>query len=121
MLASSLSKTDSICGAIIFLPSDEVSITKAMQVKTQITCAAPIEHTYYAADLGSKDLCALCATENANVLQNLKKKFKIVLLICMDCLKDGKEPVCQDPLALKVKIKCIFNRYYPGVQYYLFW
>ena len=103
LLASSLSESDYTCGSYLFPPADEISITNSMSVKTQITCAAPIELAFYAAELGRKDLCALCAAENAHVSQELKKKFKTVLPICDQCLKTGKEPICQRPFGKKTK------------------
>ncbi|KAL8593751.1 hypothetical protein ACOMHN_032357 [Nucella lapillus] len=72
-----------------------------LAIKTQITCANPIELSYYAADLGRKDLCAYCGTQDAYTDAELKQKFKTVLPMCDPCMQEGKLPITQRPFGKK--------------------
>ena len=63
-----------------------------MVLRPNLQCAMQIELCYYGADIGRKDLCSHCATEDAIVCVELKKKYKTVLPICDDCKEKGKKP-----------------------------
>ena len=44
-----------------------------------------------------RDTCAFCGAEEAVVDGDLKKKFKTVLPLCLECRNDGKEPIVHRP------------------------
>ena len=96
LLATVLSEFEYTCGSHIFPPHSE-PITKSIQVKTNITCATPIELSYYGdKHLGKKDLCAYCASEGGHIDSDMKKKFQRVLPICSTCA-NTKKPICMRP------------------------
>ena len=82
-LVVSLSEYDYTCGAVM--------------VRASLTCAMPVEIPNYGSELGRRDICALCAAEEAETDQELKKKYKTVLPICITCKEVGKTPVIQRP------------------------
>ncbi|KAL8607708.1 hypothetical protein ACOMHN_039382 [Nucella lapillus] len=100
LLATTLSETDYSCGSHLFPPAAELLVNN-LAIKTQITCANPIELSYYAADLGRKDLCAYCGTQDAYTDAELKQKFKTVLPMCDPCMQEGKLPITQRPFGKK--------------------
>ena len=57
---------------------------------------------------GTRDICALCAAEEAETDQELKKKYKTVLLNCITCKEEGKTPVIQRPLGKQLARFVIF-------------
>lgn len=87
-----MSEYDYTCGAPVLPPSNAFSSN--VVVRASLTCTMPVEIPYYGSELGRRDICA---AEEAETDQELKKKYKTVLPICIACKEEGKTPVLQCP------------------------
>lgn len=94
-LVTSMSEYDYTCGAPVLPPSN--TLHNKVMVRAFLTCSMPVEIPYYGSELGRTDTCAHCAAEEAETDQELKKKHKTVLPICIACREAGKTPVLQRP------------------------
>ena len=90
----SITESDYTCGAGI-LPINH-AYTQKVVVRKELTCADEVEIAYYSANLGRKDICSYCAIPEAIVDADLKKKYKTVLPICVEC-HTTKEPTTRMP------------------------
>ena len=87
------------CGSVLLPPSSPHY--KTIMCRLGICCETPIQLPYYASGLGKSDLCCYCASEDGEVEQELKRKYKTVLPLCVTCKKNGKLPVVQRPYGKK--------------------
>ncbi|PJE77315.1 hypothetical protein CI610_03768 [invertebrate metagenome] len=71
-------------------------------VRMTLTCANPIEVPFYSASLGRLDLCYYCGGCDGEVDQELKKQYKTVLPVCLECL-EHEQPPCYRPYGKKSK------------------
>ena len=88
------------CGAPVTTP--ESTLHGKVVIRPQLTCAAPVEVSYYSSNIGRKDICSFCASIDAEVDSILKKSFKTVLPICKDCKGQGRVPVTMRPYGRNV-------------------
>ena len=96
LLAVTVSEYEYSCGSTLFPPSCH-NLIKELTINQYLSCQQPVEVSYYASDVGRKDLCCHCAGINAIVDPALKKQFKTVLPICDSCVADRKVAVTQRP------------------------
>ena len=99
-LVTSMSEYDYTCGAPVLPPSN--TLHSKVMVRAFLTCSMPVEIPYYGSELGKKDICAHCVAEEAEIDQELKKKYKTVLPICIAC-EEGKTPVLQCPFGKQLQ------------------
>ena len=92
-LVTSMSNYVYTCGAPVLPPSN--TLHSKVMVRAFLTCSMPVEVPYYGLELGRKDIRAHCMAEEAEIDQELKKKYKTVLPICIACKEEGKTPVLQ--------------------------
>ena len=52
--------------------------------------------------LGHIDLCTFCGVEKSETDQELKKKYKTVLPLCINCRNEGNIPFVQRPYGKRV-------------------
>ena len=85
------------CGAPLLPPNHPLIHT--VMLRGNLTCASPIELPFYgtSADVGRKDLCAHCGIEGGEIDNELKKCFKTVLPICVQCKAMGLDCIVQRP------------------------
>ena len=103
-LITSLSEFDYTCGSPILPPKHY--LVKKVSCRPNLQCGTHIEIPYYSptVSVGRKDLCCVCAIEEAVASNDLKKQFKTVLPLCRDCEIKGKSPVKLRPYG-KVRAK----------------
>ena len=56
-------------------------------------CENTIELPYYSAGIARIDLCCYCAAEGISVNEDLKKQFKTVLPVCVQCVEQKNRTV----------------------------
>lgn len=96
LLASLMSEFEYTCGSPLTSPGS--ALHSKYTTRPGMFCNTPIELCYYSSTLQCpKDLCTYCSDTGAEVDQNLKKKFKTVLPICVECVGKGKKPIAQRP------------------------
>lgn len=94
-VALATSEFEYTCGSPLLPPQN--NLYKTVMCRANITCSFPVELQYYSSGMGRNDICCLCATENATVDQELKKKFKSVLPLCDICQNQGGNSVVARP------------------------
>ena len=94
-----MSKYEYTCGSSILPPSHP--IYGKIMCRMDITYETPIQLLFYSSGLGKADLCCHCASEDGEVDQDLRKKFKTVLPICSECKQKGKTAIVQRPYGIK--------------------
>ena len=98
MLARNVSSFEYSCGSFLFPPSEKRKLAKAMNVRPNLLCGMHVEIPYYGnGDLRRSDICSHCGGINAEINSELKKKYKTVLPICDNCIKEGKTPFVARP------------------------
>lgn len=65
-----------------------------------MNCIFFIEVLYYLSGIGRGDLCVYCVIEDSQCNMDLKKKYKIVLLLCGNCWMVGK----------KIIVYCLYGK-----------
>lgn len=100
-LCLAYSEYDYTCGAPLLPPEHPMS--QSIHMKPGLACLTPVELSYYSANIGRKDVCAHCGEEDGHISADLKKKYKTVLPICIDCEGAGKIAVVQRPYGNKGK------------------
>ena len=102
ILARNISSFEYSCGSELFPPEEKRKLAKAMTLRPGLTCADQIEVPYYGeSNVGRKDLCSHCGSNNSAKSEEMIKKFKTVLPICKTCTEKGKEPFTQRPYGKK--------------------
>ncbi|XP_033753308.1 uncharacterized protein LOC117336780 [Pecten maximus] len=99
-LAELMSEYIYTCGSPLTPPGHGLH-GKAL-VRMTLTCANPIEVPFYSASLGRLDLCYYCGGCDGEVDQELKKQYKTVLPVCLECL-EHEQPPCYRPYGKKSK------------------
>ncbi|KAK6174900.1 hypothetical protein SNE40_013462 [Patella caerulea] len=99
-LILTVSESEYTCGAHISVPGD--ILDGLVHVRQYITCAMPVEVSYYSSNISRNDICCYCSGNNAEVSQEKKKQYKTLLPICMDCQKE-EEIICYRPYGEKSK------------------
>jgi hypothetical protein len=97
-LVLEFSQYDYTCGSPILPP--EHNLVNKVTVRPDLSCAQPMEIPYYSSNLGRKDLCGICGTEESLSPLELKQQFKTVLPICNSCTAQCKSPITQRPYGL---------------------
>jgi hypothetical protein len=83
------------CGSPLLPPRNK--LYRTIMCRANITCSFPVELQYYSSGLGRNDICCLCSNDNAEVDQELRKKYKTVLPLCEICKSQGKKTVLARP------------------------
>lgn len=89
------SEFDYTCGSPLLPPQN--NLYKTVMCRSNMTCSFPVELQYYSSGLGRNDICCLCADEDAEVDQELKKTYKTVLPLCDNCKNQGKTSIVSRP------------------------
>ena len=69
--------------------------------RLQMACNTPVEFAYYAENNPinvQKDICCHCANPGAEKDPEMKKKYRIVLPICVNCKNLGKDIKKRNPI-----------------------
>ena len=98
-LALAMSEFDYTCGAPL-LPQDH-TMARKLVVRPTLKCSVPVEIPYYGAALGAVDICSFCGGEGADPKTDLKKQFKTVLPICVNCESKGNKAIVARPYGKK--------------------
>ncbi|WAQ96968.1 hypothetical protein MAR_029658 [Mya arenaria] len=98
-LITLLSEDEYTCGSFITVPNS--SLHNKVHVRLGITCETSVELAFYRSDFAKADLCCFCASDNAKVDAELKKRFKTVLPTCETCIEKGLEPIHARPFGAK--------------------
>ena len=94
-LALALSEYEYSCGAPATPPSH--SLSGKVFMRLNLTCESIIELPYYSSSIARTDLCCHCAAADTPVDQELKKQYKTVLPVCVQCAKKNLMPPCLRP------------------------
>jgi len=90
-----VSENDYTCGSFVTEPGS--SLHNKVHVRLGLTCETPVELAFYRSSFARTDMCCLCASADADINEELKKRFKTVLPICRSCTDKGFEPVHARP------------------------
>ncbi len=87
------------CGGHILPPDNPMH--RSVDVKLSVNCGDPIELAYYSSKLGRAAIFCHCGGTGVTQNNALKEKFKTVLPMCTDCMKNGLLPITARPYGKK--------------------
>ena len=88
-----------ICGGSF--ADDESYLRHSVIVRRQLTCAQPIETTYYSSKIRLPDICFHCGSTSGAALAdltNMVDKFAQVRPLCVHCQAQGLKPSTRAPV-----------------------
>jgi hypothetical protein len=94
-LAMLVSEYEYTCGSPLTPPTHPLH-GKTL-VRLNLDCARPMETSYYSSQISHTDICYYCGIKEALVDLELKKRYKIVYPLCVDCSKRGFSHCCLRP------------------------